>query len=671
MLVRKYIMSNSDSAIHRSLMFDLRDVLGWRPDGSFYRVTQSGILAKSRPAIASLSSVNAGTSLPLLHTHKKHCVKAIHEHEAPIFTLPRNDIETHSELLLHVMEDYFHSSSLCLFGIATKKAVSNAFSLFISLYGRVKSPDSCLNDSFRLEAVTAWLKRVVASDVMHAISITQKNGDVYGSVFAALSGGDTERASSLALMGGCPGLSLMSSNSGVQAQPFCANQLELWHSTDAQQFTPTSLLRILSLASGSIDIERHMYKADGDSYDIDWRRRFGMCLWSCSHSKDQTTVSSAVNQYSSDIADGFAPPCTPLYCGGLSKPSKQCIFYQILSHHGGNDVPLANIIDPLSHTPFANDFSASFHLCATMSAVTDSKLSCYQEELVIESLASQLIGEGLWEWAVYVSLCSIGGTFLSRSSSAARMICAKNIIMRFYSPSTDPLAESRRLFLQDIGIPLHWLAQAHAYRCASEGDVFGMFDNFFSCSESESMTVMEHLIIPHMIIEGKHLRTQLWQLLESLRSQITENSIVRWNKSNGCGMFHQFLDLQAKVETLTQIQSEKLQSSDVNIDNLLELATDLETMISEGSETRCDDAALPFIKVVYDLRRTPSNVVKAEVRSCLSLLCMEVLARKTGRPFTFKSQMALTCPAQLTSLKSDGLYADSIIRGLCGFEPIS
>lgn len=670
MLVRMYIMSNSDSAIYRSLMLNLRDFLGWRPDGSFYRLTRSGILAKSRPAIVALSSANVVTSLPLLHTHKKHCVKAMREHEAPIFTLPRNEIEDRSEPLLHAMEDYFQSSSLCLFGSATKKAVSNAFSLLISLYGREKSPDSSLNDSFRLEAVSTWLKRVVASDMMHAISITQKNGDVHGSVFAALSGGDTERASSLALMGGCPGLSLMVSNSGVQAQPFCANQLEMWHNTEAQQFTPTSLLRIISLASGSIDIERQMYKVDSVSYDIDWRRRFGMYLWSCSHSKNQTTVSSAVNQYSSDISDGFAPPGIPLYCVG-SRPTNKCIFYQILSHHGENNVSLANIIDPMSHTPFANDFSASFHLCATMSALTESKLSCYQEEIVIESLASQLIGDGLWEWAVYVSLCSIGGTFLSRSTSAARMIRAKNIVMRFYSPSTDPLAESRRLFLQDIGVPLHWLAQAHAYRCASEGDVFGMFDNLFLCSASESMILMERLIIPHMIIEGKHLRTQLWQLLESLRSQITEESIVRWNKLNGCGMFHQFLDLQAKVETLIQMQSEKLQSSDVNIDNLLEIATDLEAMISEGSETGCDDAALPLIKVVYNFRRTPLNVVKAEVRSCLSLLRMKLLARKTGKPFTFKSQMALTCPSHLSSLKPDGLYADSIIRGLCGFEPIS
>ncbi len=650
-----------------------KKILGWRPDGSFFRLIPfsrgSRILVQSRPAIASASSLNPSISLPLLRTHKKHSVKTTDEDETPTYTLPRISIVCGGEPLLYALEDYFNSSSSCLFDSATKKVVSNAFSLLISLYGNGKTPNSSINDEFRLEAVSAWLKRVVASDMMQAVAVTQSSGDVYGSIFAALSGGDTERASSLALAAGCPSLSLIVSNFSVQAQPFCANQLEMWHNTGAQQFTPTSILRIYSLASGNIDIERQMYKADSLSYDVDWRRRFGIYLWSCSHSENKTSISLAVNQYSSDVAGGLAPPATPLYWNDVSKPTKQCILYQILNHYGDTVIPLADIIEPLSHTPFANDFSASFHLCATMSALTNSKLSRYQDDLIIDSLASQLIGEGLWEWAVYVSLCSVGSEIKIKSSSAARLISAKNIIMRFYAPSTD---ESRRSFLQSIGIPLHWLAEAHAYRCASEGDVFGMWKNLMQCSASQAMIVMERLVIPHMILEGKESRTQLKDLLESLRSKIGEDLIMSWNKSNGCGAFHQFLDLQATVEKLSQLQSEQLQISNVDIDHLLELANDLEATISEGSKNGVHNAALPFIKVLYGFRRTPINVVNAEVGNMVSILRMKLLAIKTGKPFNYKSQMALTCPSHLfSSLKPNGLYADSIIRGLCGFEPIS
>ena len=53
-------------------------------------------------------------------------------------------------------------------------------------------------------------------------------------------------------------------------------------------------------------------------------------------------------------------------------------------------------------------------------------------------------------------------------------------------------------------------------------------------------------------------------------------------------------------------------------------------------------------------------------------LRMHLMAIKTGKSLNYKSQMALSCPSQLSSsLKPDGLYADSLIRGLCGFEPIS
>jgi hypothetical protein len=649
--------------------------LGWRPDGSFFRLMPLGrdsrMLVQSRPAIAPASSLSSSTSLPLLRTHKKHSVKITDDEEAPAYTLPRISIASGSEPLLCAFEDYFNSSSLCLFNSATKKVVSHAFSLIISLYGNGKKNNSSINDAFRLEAVSAWLKRFVASDMMQAITITQASGDVFGSIFAALSGGDIERASSLALVAGCPSLSLVVSNTGVQAKPFSANQLEMWHNSGAQQFTPTSILRIFSLASGSIDVERQIYKANSVCYDVDWRRRFGMYLWSCSHSENNTSISLAIKQYGSDIACGLAPPATPLYWDDVSNPTKQCILYQLLNHYGDTAIPLADIIEPLSHTPFANDFSASFHLSATMSALTNSKLSRYQEDLIIDSLTSQLISEGSWEWAVYVSLCSVGGADEIKSSSAARLIRAKKLIMRFYAPSTDPLSESRRSFLQSIGIPLHWLAEAHAYRCASEGDIFGMWKKLIQCSTPQAMIVMERLVIPHMILEGKESRTQLRELLESLRSKITEDLMLSWNKSNGCGMFHRFLDLQATVEHLSQLQSERLQMSNVDIDRLLELANDLEATISEGSKTGVHNAALPFIKVVYGFRRTPRNVVNAEVGNMVSILRMQLLAIKTGKPFHYKSQMALTCPSHLSpSLNPNGLYADSIIRGLCGFEPI-
>jgi hypothetical protein len=290
------------------------------------------------------------------------------------------------------------------------------------------------------------------------------SGDIYGSIFAALSGGNAATASSLALNSGHPHLSLILSNTGVQAQPFCHNQLEMWHSNGAQQFIPNSILRKFSVASGRINTEREMYKSHSESYNIDWRHRFGMYLWSCSCSQDdQASVSSIVKRYSSDLSAGLAPPATPLYCDKSPNAMPQCILYQVLNHNEDLDLPLADIVAPLSHSQSKHDFSSTFHLCATLTALSRSKFSHYQEHVVIHSVTSQLIGGGSWEWAVYASLCFIGKGTLSESLVSARLQHAKNINAKLYAPSTDPLAESRSSFLLSIGIPPEWLLHAHAY----------------------------------------------------------------------------------------------------------------------------------------------------------------------------------------------------------------
>mmetsp|Transcript_12833 Transcript_12833/g.27867 ORF Transcript_12833/g.27867 Transcript_12833/m.27867 type:complete len:667 (+) Transcript_12833:3-2003(+) len=660
--------------------------VAWRPDGSFIQLKPSStgaqILVQSRPEISPGSSKNSDSEEPspshlLLQTHQKHSTKAVDktENNAPIFTLPKS-IASGNEALFNALEDYSNSSAMCPFNTATQQVIPNSFSLLVSLNGKGKTAVGTIGESRRLEAVSTWLKNVVSGDTMQAISAAQSSGDIYGSVLAALSGGDVATASSLALDSGNPRLSLMLANTGIQAHPFCDNQLEEWRKSGAQPFTPNSILRIFSLCSGSVDIERAMFKSEGVPYNIDWRRRFGMYLWSCSHSQDQTTVSSIVKQYGSDVSAGLAPPATPLYCDSATQATNQCILYQVLNHYEDADMPLANIVSPSSHTPFHHDFSASFHLCASMTALSSSTMSSHQEDLIVDAVTSQLIGEGFWEWAVYASLCFIGSGTVSESSAFARRLRAKNIISRFYSPSTDPSAGSRRSFLQNIGIPPQWFVEAHAYRCASEGDVFGMLDNLMRFSAADAMTAMERLVIPHLILEGKKSMKELWHLLELLRSKVPDDSIDCWNKPNGCGMFHQFLELWSQVEKLSNMSLDNVDSCNVDIDHLLEAATDLEAMISKATDYAINQSSLPFTKIRYGFRRTPTGVVLAEVGAMLSILRVQLLAIKSGQPahdLERGSQMSLTCSSQLAfALTPDGLYdSESILRGFCGFKTLS
>jgi hypothetical protein len=635
-------------------------------------------LVQFRPDISPMSSMNSvektSSIVSLMQIHKNHSVKVIViEPNAPTFTLPRSNRHV-SDALISALEDYSRSSAKCSLTNPTNQVVSDAFSLIISLFGEDKTHRGTVNESYRLEAVSTWLKGVVSGDTKKAIAAAQSSGDIYGSIFAALCGGDAAIASSLALDSGHPRLSLILSNTGVQARPFCDNQLELWHSSGAQQFTPTSILRIFSLASGRIDTERKIYKSCNESYNIDWRRRFGMYLWSCSHFQDDhASLSSIIKQYSSDASAGLAPPPKPLYCDNSPNTTKQCILYQVLNHYEDLEMPLANIVAPSSHTQFKHDFSSSFHLCATLTALSRSKLSHYQEHLIIDSVTSQLIAEGSWEWAVYASLCFIGKGVLSESSASARLLRAKNIVARFYAPSIDAEADSRRSFLQSIGIPPEWFVEAHAYRCASEGDVFGMLDNLMRFSAVGSMTALERIMIPHILLEGMEARKQLWQILDCLRSKISNDTIDFWNKPNGCGIFHQFLELWMQVEKLSSVHLDL-----VNIDHLLEMAADIESKMSMDSAKALEKSSLPHTMVRYGFTKTPPIVIIGEMNMILTNLRMQLLAINNGllrlpaQSLDFDSQMSLKFSPQLSfSLSPDGLYAESAIRGMCAFKTMS
>ena len=618
------------------------------------------MLIQSRPGIAPTPS---STSIQLLQTHQKHSVKTVSggDIESPIFTLPKH-VGPPGNNLIEALEDYSKVASN-----ATQKAVPYSFSLLVSLFGEDKTSNDIMGDSRRLESVSNWLKGVVSSDTIQAISTARSSGDLYESIFASLSGGDFATASSLALDSGNPRLSLMLASTGAQAQPFCESQLEMWNKSGAQSFTPTGILRIVSLASGSIDIERQMYKSDSVSYNIDWRRRFGMYLWSANPSSS-SSVSSIVQQYGSDVESGLAPPPTPLYCDGSTTNSNQCILYQVLNHYQDEDMPLADIITPSSHSPFQHDFSTTFHLCASMTALSSSTLSQHQETLIVDSVASQLISEGFWEWAVYASVCFIGSGTFSRNSASARQLRAKKIISRFYAPSIDSSAERRRLFLQSMGIPEQWFVEAQAYRAASEGDVFRMIDNLMGFSPQESMVALETLLIPHMILDGKEPRKQLLQILESLRSRISDDSV--WSKPIGCGTIHKFLELQAQVDKLSKMCLDQVESSGVNIDQLLGVVTELETTISKAEDNPLKTPA--FYKIRYGFTKVPRRVVFAEVGTMLSTIHSRLLAIKSGQPMIMQSSSSqpnyVVTPGGLYDSSPLGAEA---IRELCSFKAMA
>lgn len=607
--------------------------------------------------------ISAETSNPihLLKTHQNHSHPIeTEEEEAPLRALTDG---VNSAVL-----DYIESSSSYSLKSATKQAVWSSFSLIDCLYGDYRHSGD-ISQSRRLEAVSSWLKRVVADDASKDISTAQSTGDSYGSIFAALSGGDMAKASSLALNGGNSRLSLMLASSGVAARSLYESQLEMWNESGAQSHVPSGLLRIFSLTRGSMDTEQSLFKADSKCYTIDWRRRFGMYLWSC-RSQDETEVSTLVNKYRSDVSNGLAPVPLPIHAAEMkctTTPLQKCVLYEILNQYSGDETStLANIVSPLSHTKFQHDYSASFHLAAVITATTGSSLTLNEENIIIDSISSQLIMSGSWEWAVYASLSAIGSTDIPKSAVASRLIRARNIICMFYNSSKD---HARRSFLENIGVPSEWFSAAVAYRSGNEGRIFDHVQHLMHFSTADALSAIENLIIPHYILGGDGSSDELRGILESF-AEVSDRIHDLWERTVLCKPVYESLRLTEEVEALCSLSPQELKSQTDCIESLIVDAAALQNSLSEYREI-CKEQA-PLVKVPFNYTLTPRYVYLAEICTKLSNLQLQLLSLKNGTPFeTNEKSSGLAFALNAGGLFGSGeVPADSgsILRGICGFS---
>jgi len=632
---------DSSSNIDYGMRMRLSFRVGWKPDGSFVHLQPSSsgkrVLVQSKPVLHQAGPPPA--TLPLLETHQKHS-KAVGgtADEAPLFTLPTSKVA-----LIDALDDYSQSSSSHqLSSDSTNQIVSNAFSLLTTLYG-----ENGVDDTRRLEALSAWLKGVVSAATSKDISVAESVGDTQAAIFAALAGGDTALASSIALNSGNYRMSLLLANSGTQSQSFFEQQLKLWNESGAQPLVTSDVLRIFSSASGSADVEKTMFNTSPASYNIDWRRRFGMYLWSCPY--NNAKVSDVVEKYNADVSNKLAPAATSV------SGESTCLLFQMMHHYISTGTPLSSILAPISHTPFRHDFSFSFHIGAMLSAVSGSNMSLHTEGLVVDAIASQLIAEGSWEWAVYVTLCLLDPCNASDSTMEARRIRAKAIVSRFYDPSCDLSAEDRREFLHSIGVPPAWFFESNAYRAQNSGDLFGLVENLKKVSLKDCLIAVESFLIPHMIFGGKEACRKLKVFLDALSSIASEDYRRYWDKPFGCGSIHNFLILAESVDQLSMMSMDEMAMHSDEIDGLLQTATNLEATLGN---TSADQSNL-LAKIPHQIVLTPTNIVHAEVVAQLYLLRMQLVAIKNGQPLK-----GLTTQPSTQHTLASGFFAESMLREL-------
>ena len=390
-----------------------------------------------------------------MQAHKKHAVAS-----ATTFCLP--NVPKDEQLIL---DDYSKSSNTQV-GESIQSPVSGAFSLLSVLYGEDKlSEEDKICDGRRAVALSSWLKDIVAGETHSSTKDYEASQQPLHAIFAALSGGDVSKASTLALESGNPRLSLMLASLGIDAHAFAKSQLDSFEVNGSQSNVPAPVKRALAEICSDLSVEQERFQSDPSQYDVSWRQRFGMEL---SADGGANSVSSHVKKYQAQVDDGLAPPPSPLYCKSIEDTDVSCIFWQILKHFTECEgTSLADIIDPSTHTAFKHDFSSSFHLGSALASISTVSMTRHQEFLVIESLVSQLIAEGSQDWAVYACLCSIVG---DENDCAARKVLARNIVERY------PITSAKTSFGEFV--PDEWLIHSTATFKSSLYDTKGALETF-------------------------------------------------------------------------------------------------------------------------------------------------------------------------------------------------
>jgi nuclear pore complex protein Nup98-Nup96 len=357
-------------------------------------------------------------------------------------------------------------------------------------------------------------------------------------------------------------------------------------------------------------MEEDIYRKKYSSFD--WRRRLAMRLVYETSAAD-TNLTSLIQEYEAKLRRGVAPFPQPHYLSSDSEENIQCVLYKLL-RFGINEleVSLREIIDPASHTRFVHDFSLSFHLAAATSALCCScPLTDVEEQNLVDGYAAQLISQGHWEWAVYVSLFVLDSSETSYASWKAKK--AKSLVIQNFTGALSR-AEECRQFLEDVGVPSAWFEEALALRDATNGDSYGFLNHMVNVSTKEICKTLEQVLIPNMIFMNKEKLDESLKLLEVFA--VDKNSLAY--------AVYTFFQVYQSILTLEGASSTEIEGT---MPALLEACDSIEQVFVayKSGEDRQQGKAIRFVPALV-----PLSSFLAEALSQLSLFKLQMKALQAG-----------------------------------------
>ena len=676
------VQSFSDSSTDFGMRMGRSFRVGWKPDGSFLHL-QSGstvVIQQSKPIFTNES--NWRFAEKLLETHLKHSTKLVCPYrECPSFSLAAEGDFPVGIGLRKALSDYVvacdrqggkdsdpeqslvlmraFSLLLCLFTAQSSSASDAVVAMIEGSEG--SKAQLALWEQGRIDACVKWLVSSCAEDVRKGVRDALQENDVYSGIFAALSGGDIEQASSIAMKHGRLHLaSLMAA--GAAGLDFIEDQLHHWDESGASATLPAELLRIYTLLGGDLNAEGQIHFASigaGKTPQLDWRRRLCMLLIFSPRPDDERNLQSLIAEYESNIVDNVAPYPFPRYLSNAlvhedalvhEEDDPQCLLYRILkltiatggnySENNNSSVSLATIVAPSGYTAASSDFSGAFHIATAISALgLGPSLSPLEQARLLDGYASQLVNGGRWDLAVYVMLCSFSVDDSEDLVSRERV--AKQLVLHNCSEMSSPGLLAKRAHLEKIGVPAAWFEEAAAYRCAHRGDSYEYLRHLSHFDPEHFCGEVENLVVPNMLLMN----------VVEVRKSLALLHVFSWDDESLAATVLDFFQLSDDILALSQIENGAKEREE-DIASLSAIATSIKERLlvhracTESIKETCGLRVIPSYRVV------PMAAFLAEALSGISFLQLQLKALGAGSSIWGEEYLRGTisgCPFKVAS----------------------
>ncbi|KAJ6615151.1 nuclear protein 96-domain-containing protein [Mycena sp. CBHHK59/15] len=609
---RKYArVESSESAVkgHEAalvdagLSFGRSFRVGWGPGGTLVHPgtlcapstsskisANSSIISKTRVPICEPSDLSA----KLLQHHLSHSPIDFDDDNVPFANPSATDLHFSSFASLFPATDRSYEASLFRLG----RALFDSLNLRL---GDSVTPDirARITALRRKAALSAWLEDAVTPSVDADIRAHPAAGPS-ALAFMLLTGNQVERASEVAVDGGCFKLATLISQAGgdFEFREDLKEQLEIWREQRIDVHIDESVRKIYTLLAGILDGVVEGSKGGGQEKcadvdivaGLDWKRVFGLQLW-FSELVDApiSQVFEAYNRLVKESAParqvaGPIPwyeecPTTPKSRWKLpSPPLAPDGLFSLIRLHAEPSCSLSHVLTPLSFGPSPVDYALPWHLYIILSrcmrvrdfadrgdpgirrasspssshdGIEDTGVEGHSPsaDLLASSYAFQLEQQGMIQEALFVLLHIEG--------SAGREKAIKDLLARSAAGLDEWMT---RGVVGSLKIPMAWVQEAKAIYALDCGRVFQAYELYLSAglyNPAHEIAVLK--LAPDAVIRRDLV------LLTSLFSRFNGQAVDGWHVRGKA-----FLDFAHILTRLPELQEELEQVQDQDAIPVLE-----------------------------------------------------------------------------------------------------